>query len=156
MAQISDEVFYEIEDGELRSVRIQASVSASVACDGEMAASARGTVRHETRFTVNSGAYRVDVLNPINPGQFGFFLTALAPSANFGPGRDIRNFDEVRFWMNNETGASFNLKFEVKDYRDSSAHIARRWCAAIPPPSRPCALSSTPRRRFCGLRRFRQ
>ncbi len=72
------------------------------------------------------GAFRVSTSSPINPGGFSFFLTALSPGASYGPGRDLSNFDEARFWLNNQTGASFNLKFEVKDYRDSSAHTAWR------------------------------
>ena len=73
-----------------------------------------------------NGAYQIDIPNPINPGGFGFFQTSLAPSSSFGPGRDLRPFDEVKFWLKNDTGASFNLKFEIEDYRDTSAHLAFR------------------------------
>lgn len=40
--------------------------------------------------------------------------------------RDLSLFQEVSFWVRNDTGAPFTLVFEVKDYRDSNAHRARR------------------------------
>ncbi len=88
-----------------------------------------------TTATVHAGAggYRIDTLNPIAAGGFGFFQTALAPAAaGIQPGRDLRGFDQTSFWLKNDTGSNFTLKFEIKDYRDSGSHVAWR---NIPIPS---------------------
>lgn len=74
-----------------------------------------------------TGAYQVSTLNPIAPGGFGFFQTQLAPAAaGVQPGRDLRLFDQASFWFKNNSGSNFNLKFELKDYRDSGSHVATR------------------------------
>lgn len=71
------------------------------------------------------GAMRLDV--GVSQGQFGFVITALGgvePSSAYTDTRDLTWFDEVRFFVRNQTGSSFTLRFEVKDYRDSNSHRA--------------------------------
>lgn len=96
------------------------------------------TVTHVTD-SVNSGtgAFRVDINDTINVGSFDFFATSLTGFAsvqcdisssaiNYIDTRDITGFDQVRFQLKNETGSAFTLVLEIKDYRDSNDHKARK------------------------------
>lgn len=81
-------------------------------------------------------AYRIDTQGPIAAGGFDFVGTALTsffcPTAtspcpvDYVDVRDLTPFTAVEFWVRNQTGASFSLVFEIKDYRDADAHRARR------------------------------
>jgi len=84
-----------------------------------------------TTSTVHSGTggYRIDTVGSIPAGSFGFFqpaLTGSTPSSAYGVGRDISRFEASDFWLKNDTGSPFTLKFEIKDYRDSGSHLAYR------------------------------
>lgn len=72
-----------------------------------------------------NGAMKLDV--GVSLGQFGFVITALGgtepTNAHFDT-RDLTWFEEIRFFVRNQTGSSFTLRFEVKDYRDSNSHRA--------------------------------
>ena len=72
-----------------------------------------------------NGAVKMNVTAPA--GSFGFVITALGgaePSSLYTDTRDLTAFNEARFFVRNQTGSSFNLRFEVKDYRDSNSHRA--------------------------------
>ncbi len=69
----------------------------------------------------------------IAPGQIGFIQTTLAPTAGTPAAthrRDISAFETAEFYLRNDTGTAFDLRFEVKDYRDSNAHRAS-WTQTI-------------------------
>ncbi|GAB4108689.1 MAG: hypothetical protein Kow00105_16300 [Phycisphaeraceae bacterium] len=86
------------------------------------------TVAHTTDPALvgtGDGALEMNVTVPA--GQFGFFITVLGgiePSNQYTDARDITTFDMVRFDVRNRTGEAFNLRFEIKDYRDSNFHRA--------------------------------
>ncbi len=72
-----------------------------------------------------NGAVKMNV--NVTQGGFGFVITTLGgtePSNLYTDTRDITAFNEVRFFLRNQTGSSFTLRFEVKDYRDSNSHRA--------------------------------
>ncbi len=72
-----------------------------------------------------SGAMKLDVA--VTQGQFGFVITSLGgaePTNAYLDTRDLTWFEEVRFFVRNQTGSNFTLRFEVKDYRDSNSHRA--------------------------------
>jgi hypothetical protein len=83
--------------------------------------------RTATAARSGGAGYRVNTTSPIPAGGFGFFQTSLTTaSSSTSPGRDLTGFEETSFWIRNDTGANFNLKFELKDHRDSAAHRAWR------------------------------
>ncbi len=72
-----------------------------------------------------NGAIKMNV--GVAQNSFGFVITALGgvePNALYTDTRDLTAFDEVRFFVRNQTGSNFTLRFEVKDYRDSNSHRA--------------------------------
>jgi hypothetical protein len=86
------------------------------------------TVSHTTDpalVRTGNGAVKMNV--NVTQGGFGFVITTLGgaqPSNLYTDTRDITAFNEVRFFLRNQTGSSFTLRFEVKDYRDSNSHRA--------------------------------
>ncbi len=80
------------------------------------------TVIHETD-TIRGGTGAMRSIVLIAESEFGFFGSALA---GFGPvngnvyvdTRDISQFERLDFQIRNETGATFTLHVELKDYRD--------------------------------------
>ncbi len=81
-------------------------------------------VRHS-----GTGAFRIDTNGTILGGTSVFIassLTGFGPNANYSDTRDILHYQQVEFWVRNETGSPFSLTFEIKDYRDSVAHRAQR------------------------------
>lgn len=83
--------------------------------------------RSATAARTGLAGYQFTTTTPIPVGGFGFFQTTLNPaSAATSPGRDLRGFDQTSFWIRNDTGENFTLKFELKDYRDSNTHRAWR------------------------------
>jgi hypothetical protein len=65
-------------------------------------------------------------LGTIAAGNFGFFQTfASQPS---GPSirqtRDLTRYESFETYVRNDTGVPLNLKYEIKDYRDSGGHQA--------------------------------
>jgi hypothetical protein len=80
----------------------------------------KATVQRDTIVKHSGNAsYRIDANVPIS--DFGFVGTSLA---GLVPGyvdtRDISRFQQIVFWINNETDSPFVLKFEIKDYRDDN------------------------------------
>src|SRR5687768_6439662 len=76
-----------------------------------------------------SGALKVTTSGTIAAGGFGFVATALAgfgPSTAYLDTRDLTPFDQLTFWIRNDTGEPFTLALELKDYRDDNNHRARR------------------------------
>ena len=76
-----------------------------------------------------AGAFRVDTNQPIPPGGFDFIgiaLTGFGPTSSYVDTRDLTPFAALDLWLRNETGSAFTLALEVKDYRDSNLHRARR------------------------------
>jgi Ca2+-binding RTX toxin-like protein len=81
-----------------------------------------------TTVRTGDGALRIQTNGTIAAGEFDFTalaLTGFGPSNSYVDTRDLTGFDEVRFWLRNETGSPFQLVFEVKDYRDSNDHRGR-------------------------------
>lgn len=87
------------------------------------------TVSHVTDVVhAGHGAYRAAIAGPIS--DFAFFQLALSgfgPTADYVMSRDLLRFDSLCFWIKNETGVAFNLKLEIKDYRDSNDHRQVRY-----------------------------
>ena len=78
---------------------------------------------------VHSGNGAMLINASIPAGQFGFVITALGgaePSALYTDTRDLTSFDQLKMMLRNRTGASFTLRLEVKDYRDSNSHRASK------------------------------
>ncbi len=80
-----------------------------------------------TTSTVRSGerAYEIHTNSPIGPGGFDYITLPL--TGFYGSAvdqRDVSRFEGVEFWVKNETGASWTLKFEIKDYLDSDDYRA--------------------------------
>ncbi|GAG33871.1 unnamed protein product, partial [marine sediment metagenome] len=76
-----------------------------------------------------NGAYRIDTNGSIPVASYdyvGTALTGFGPTSDYIDTRDVSRFEEVAFWIRNETGSQFNLTLEIKDYRDSNSHQARR------------------------------
>ncbi len=97
---------------------------------GPIVPGAKATVSHTTE-TVRTGlgAFRLDTNGTIPIFGFDFIalaLTGFGPSHLYVDTRDLSRFEDVQLWLRNETGASFSLVFEIKDYRDNNAHRARR------------------------------
>lgn len=96
---------------------------------GNPVAGINATVSFETSVVHSgNGAYRIDTNGPIIPGGFDFVGTALTgfgPTTSYVDTRDITNFSEVGFWLKNDTAATFQLAFEIKDFRDSNNDRAR-------------------------------
>ena len=96
------------------------------------------TVTHITDVVKSgAGAFRIDTNGQVNRGDFDFFATSLtgfasvqcdpsSPVVNYIDTRDITGFNEIQFSLKNETGAPFTLVLEIKDYRDSNDHRARK------------------------------
>ncbi|MEQ9409068.1 MAG: Ig-like domain-containing protein [Fuerstiella sp.] len=89
---------------------------------GPVVASDNVTVSHET-LTVRSGsgAIRADVL--VGESDFGFFGPALAgfgTDSSYVDTRDITPFERFEFQLKNDTGTAFQLRLELKDFRDLS------------------------------------
>ena len=98
---------------------------------GNPIAGINATVSHTTSLVRSgTGAFRIDTNGVIAANNaFDFVamsLTGFGPSANYIDTRDLTPFEQVRFWLNNQTGSSFRFVFEIKDNRDSNSHRARR------------------------------
>lgn len=68
-------------------------------------------------------------LGTIAPGGFGFFQAFSSgphPTSSFRQTRDLTRYDSFDAYVRNDTGEDFNLKLEVKDYRDNGSHQAHR------------------------------
>lgn len=88
----------------------------------------RLVISHTTT-TVHSGqgAFRLAASIPL--GSYGFSgisMTGFGPNASYIDTRDLTRFQNITFWLKNETGAPFTFALEIKDYRDSNSHRARR------------------------------
>jgi hypothetical protein len=84
------------------------------------------TVSHVTDVVhTGNGAYRADVAVPAS--DFTYFQLALSgfgPAEAYVMSRDILRFASLCFWLKNDTGVSFTLKVELKDYRNSSSDLS--------------------------------
>jgi len=83
-------------------------------------------VKQSTVVHSGSGAYRVDLGNA---DPFEFFFTsssALTGSVAHRQDRDLTQYQLLEGWVRNDAGNPLTLTLEVKDYRDSLAHRARR------------------------------
>ncbi len=70
----------------------------------------------------------------IGNNGFGFITTKLGgaqPSSAYPDTRDIPQFQEARYFIRNDSGEAFTMRFEIKDYRDSNSHRAN-WSTVIP------------------------
>ena len=77
----------------------------------------------------HSGAASVRVnLGAIAAGGSGFFQTfSSEPSPqSYRQTRDLSRYESFETYVRNDTGAPLNLKYELKDYRDSLSHQAYR------------------------------
>ncbi|NUQ66041.1 MAG: hypothetical protein HUU20_26570 [Pirellulales bacterium] len=92
------------------------------------------TVEHTTAAAHSgSGAYAIKTNDAIAAGGFDFVSTAFAgfgPTAEYVDARDLSQFEELGFWIRNDTGSPFHLTLEIKDYRDSNDHRAQ-WTELI-------------------------
>ena len=88
------------------------------------------TITHVTNVVRSGrGAFRIDTNATIPINGFDFIaaaLTGFGASASYIDTRDITRFEGIEFWLRNTTGSPFVLTFEIKDYRDTNAHRARR------------------------------
>lgn len=88
-----------------------------------------GTLGETAAAQSGSGGYVYQTNGTIPAGGFGFIQTSIAPtgpSAAYVHSRDLTGFDQTEFWLRNDTGAAFDLKFEIKDYRKTNSHQAFR------------------------------
>ena len=77
----------------------------------------------------HTGAASVRVnLGTISAGGSGFFQTfSSEPSPlSYRQTRDLSRYESFETYVRNDTGAPLNLKYELKDYRDSLSHQAYR------------------------------
>ncbi len=77
---------------------------------------------------VHSGqaSYRAD-LGTLNPGEFKFFQTFSSKrtsNESIRQTRDLTRYDGLEAQIYNDTGSPFNLKLEIKDYRNDLGHQA--------------------------------
>jgi len=102
---------------------------------GNPVAGDAATIEHTTDVVRSgNGAYRISTNGTIPTGWYdfvgtaltGFFESADNPSAKYIDTRDVSRYEQTEFWIRNETGSPFTLKFEVKDFRDSNDHRAWR------------------------------
>lgn len=74
-----------------------------------------------------TGAYRANLAIPT--GGFGFFQT-FSSAVNGTPGyrqdRDLTQYQTLEGYVRNDTAAPLTFALEIKDYRDSNSHRARR------------------------------
>lgn len=89
------------------------------------------SVTHTTTVShTGLGSFRLDTDPAIPGGDYGFLSVALTGFSGapvvYSDARDLSRFDEVAFWLRNDTGKPFTLKLEMKDYRNDIAHRATR------------------------------
>ncbi len=88
------------------------------------------TISYDTQNVFSGrGGYRIDTSDSIPGNGFGLVgmaLTGFGPDPRYVDARDITGFDEIRFFAKEAMDESFRLVFEIKDYRDSLEHRARR------------------------------
>jgi hypothetical protein len=68
------------------------------------------------------GAYEIKTNGAIPVGGFDFIGTALTgfgPNTQYVDTRDLTPYSQIEFWVNNQTGSTFDLNFEIKDYSNS-------------------------------------
>lgn len=77
----------------------------------------------------HTGAASVRVsLGTIAAGGSGFFQTFSSEPApqSYRQTRDLSRYESFETYVRNDTGATLNLKYELKDYRDNLSHQAYR------------------------------
>ncbi len=83
--------------------------------------------RDATVARTGAASIRVD-LGSIAAGGSGFFQTFASELASPGyrQTRDLARYESFETYVRNDTGVPLNLRYELKDYRDSLAHQAFR------------------------------
>ena len=83
-------------------------------------------VTHDANVFHSGGASLRANLGAISPGGFGFFqaFASQTASSSIRQTRDLTRYSGFETYVRNDTGAPLNLKYEIKDYRDSGAHQA--------------------------------
>lgn len=75
-----------------------------------------------------NGAYEAN-LGSISNGDFRFFQS-FSSAVNSTPGyrqdRDLTQYQEIEGYVRNSTGTQLTFSLELKDYRDSLSHVAKR------------------------------
>ena len=74
------------------------------------------------------GAYEAD-LGAVGSGGFEFFQT-FSSAVDYTPGyrqdRNLTRYDSLQGYVRNDTGNPITFTLELKDYRDSLSHVAKR------------------------------
>lgn len=85
-----------------------------------------GFIRQSSIVHAGSGAYRADLGNA-DPFEF-FFTSSSALSGNqlYRQDRDLSQYQSLEGYVRNDAGNPLTFTVEVKDYRDSLSHRARR------------------------------
>jgi len=87
---------------------------------GNVVAEAQATVGRVTDVVHSGqGAYRMDTVGSIAPGNFAFVqmtLGAAGFSAPYVDTRDLTHYQEVSLWIRNRSGTAFTLELGIKDY----------------------------------------
>jgi hypothetical protein len=87
-----------------------------------------GVTKQSTVVQTGSGAYQANLGSIPNDG-FRFFQT-FSSAVNGTPGyrqdRDLTFYQSLEGYVRNDTGAPLTFSLELKDYRDSNSHIAKR------------------------------
>lgn len=94
---------------------------------GSVVVGERLVISH-TATTVHSGRGGFELNATIGEDHAGFAgiaLTGFAPTNEIDT-RDLSRFEEVSLWLKNETEAPFTFSLEIKDFRDSGDHRAKR------------------------------
>jgi hypothetical protein len=75
-----------------------------------------------------SGAYRANLGSIPNEGSrfFQTFSSALSGTPGYRQDRNLTRYESLEGYIRNDTAAPFTLTLELKDYRDSGAHTAKR------------------------------
>lgn len=73
------------------------------------------------------GAYQAN-LGSVADGGFKFFQTFSSNTAaiNLRQDRDLTQYQALRGYVRNSTGTPLTFSLELKDYRDSNSHVAKR------------------------------
>lgn len=74
------------------------------------------------------GAYRINLGSLPNNGSrfFQTFSSAVSATQGFRQDRDLTPYQSLEGYVRNDVGVPLTLALELKDYRDSSSHAARR------------------------------
>ncbi len=90
--------------------------------------STNGFAKQSTVVYSGNGAYQAD-LGSVASGGFEFFQTfssAVDGTPGYRQDRNLTRYDTLQGYIRNDTGNPITFTLELKDYRDSLSHLAKR------------------------------